>query len=203
MKQLILSFLIASVLLLAACTFSAPTVTQTIFVTHTLVPDSTQTVVFTVTNTSTSTVMTTHTITSTVSGTITPPTTTTTTPPTTTTTTTTTPGQETYNITGTWSGEWWRSDGKEEGTLIATLIQSGSSLSGDMTFTSTTFEYSQDTTVSGTVEGSEVVFGMAISSSGETITIDYEGTISEDGNRMSGTYYISTGWTGTWDVTRQ
>jgi hypothetical protein len=72
-----------------------------------------------------------------------------------------------------------------------------------MTFTSTTFEYSQDTTVSGTVEGSEVVFGMAISSNGETVTIDYEGTISEDGNQMSGTYYISTGWTGTWSVTRE
>ncbi|MFC1875329.1 hypothetical protein ACFLY3_04200 [Chloroflexota bacterium] len=109
---------------------------------------------------------------------------------------------QTFNITGTWSGNWWRSDSGEEGTLIATLIQSGGSLNGDMTFTSTTFEYSQDTTISGTVEGSEVVFGMAISSNGETVTIDYEGTISEDGNQMSGTYYISTGWTGTWSVVR-
>ena len=72
-----------------------------------------------------------------------------------------------------------------------------------MTFTSTTFEYSQDTTVSGTVEVSEVVFGMAISSNGETITIDYEGTISEDGNQMSGTYSMSTGYTGTWSAVRE
>jgi len=114
---------------------------------------------------------------------------------------TTTP--PTFDITGTWSGNWWRSDGKEEGTLIASLILSGSTLTGDMTFTSTTFEYSEDTTILGTVEGSDVVFGMAISSNGETVTIDYEGTISEDGNQMSGTYYISTGWTGTWSVVRE
>ncbi|MBA7467624.1 hypothetical protein ES707_02845 [subsurface metagenome] len=119
----------------------------------------------------------------------------TTTPPTTT--------PPTFDITGTWSGNWWRSDGKEEGTLIASLILSGNTLTGDMTFTSTTFEYSEDTTILGTVEGSDVVFGMAISSNGETVTIDYEGTISEDGNQMSGTYYISTGWTGTWSVTRE
>jgi len=139
--------------------------------------------------------------------TTTPPVTTTTPPPTTTipptitTPPTTTP--QTFNITGIWSGNWWRSDGGEEDTLIATLIQSGGTLNGDMTFTSTTFEYSQDTTISGTVEGSEVVFGMAISSNGETVTIEYVGTISEDGNQMSGTYYISTGWTGTWSVTRE
>jgi len=40
-------------------------------------------------------------------------------------------------------------------------------------------------------------------SNGSEVTIDYNGTISEDGNQMSGTYYISTGWTGTWEVTRQ
>ena len=137
-----------------------------------------------------------------VISTTTPPTTTT--PPVTTTTpppTTTMP--QTFDVTGTWSGNWWRSDGKEEGTLIATLTQSGSSLSGDMTIISTTFSYSKDTTVLGTVEGSEVVFGMAMSSNGETVTIDYEGTISEDGNQMSGTYSMSTGYTGTWDATRQ
>jgi hypothetical protein len=117
--------------------------------------------------------------------------------------TSTTTTTQTFNITGTWSGNWWRSDGKEEGTLIATVTQSGSSLTGDMTITSTTFQYSHDTVISGTVAGSEVVFGMAISSNGETVTIDYEGTISEGGNQMSGTYYISTGYTGTWDVTRQ
>jgi hypothetical protein len=127
----------------------------------------------------------------------------TTTTPVTTTPSTTTPGQETYDITGTWSGNWWRSDGKEEGTLTATLTQSGSSLSGDMTFTSTTFQYSQDTTISGSVEGDDVVFGMAIGGNGETVTIDFEGTVFEDGNRMSGTYSMSTGYTGTWDVTRK
>jgi hypothetical protein len=181
MKRLILSFLVVSVLLLAACT--APTVTQTVTVTSTATLETTPIVTVTATTTSTITV----TSTSTQTVTTTPPTTT---PP-------------TFDITGTWSGNWWRSDGKEEGTLIASLILSGNTLTGDMTFTSTTFEYSEDTTILGTVEGSDVVFGMAISSNGETVTIDYEGTISEDGNQMSGTYYISTGWTGTWSVTRE
>jgi hypothetical protein len=118
---------------------------------------------------------------------------------------TTTP--PTFDITGTWSGDWWRSDGKEEGTLIATVTPSGNTVTGYMTVTSTgtstTSPYSYDATISGTVVGSEVVFGMAISSNGATVTIDYEGTISEDGNQMSGTYHISTGYTGTWSVTRE
>ena len=111
--------------------------------------------------------------------------------------------QETLDLTGTWSGDWWRSDGDEEGTLTVALIQSGGSLSGDMTVTSTTFSYSRDTTVSGTVEGSDVVFGIAIGGNGAIVTIDYEGTVSEDGDQMSGTYSMSTGYTGTWDVTRE
>jgi hypothetical protein len=104
------------------------------------------------------------------------------------------------DITGTWNGEWWRSDGGEEGTLIATLTQSGSLLSGDMTFTSTTFSYSRDTTVSGSVQGNEVVFGTAIGGNGTTVTIDYEGTVAGDGDQMSGTYSMSTGYTGTWSA---
>jgi hypothetical protein len=107
-----------------------------------------------------------------------------------------------HDVRGTWSGNWWRSDGGEEGTLIATLNQSGSVLTGDMTFTSTTYSYSRDTTVSGSVEGSYVVFGMAIGSNGETVTIDYNGTVSEDGNQMMGTYSMSTGYTGSWNVMR-
>lgn len=109
----------------------------------------------------------------------------------------------TVDVSGTWSGDWWRSDGGEEGTLIATLTQSGSSLSGSMTITSTTFSYSKDTTVSGSIEGNEVVFGTAIAGNGSTVTIDYEGTLTEDGNQMSGTYSMSTGYTGTWSVTRE
>ena len=195
MKRLVLLLMAVSLLFLVAC--SSPINTQTITVTTRITQGPVQTAMVTVTETFTYTVTTTLTITGTSPGATTTPPTITTTPP------TTTPGEETDDIDGIWSGEWWRSDGGEEGTLIATLVQSGGSLSGEMTFTSTTFEYSQDTTVSGTVEGSEVVFGMAISSNGETVTIDYEGKISEDGNRMSGTYYISTGWTGTWEVTRQ
>ncbi|MBA7677690.1 hypothetical protein ES703_85951 [subsurface metagenome] len=109
----------------------------------------------------------------------------------------------TLDVTGTWSGDWSRSDGGEVGTMIAVITQSGSSLSGDMTVTSTTFSTVKETTVSGSVEGNDVVFGIAISTNGTIVTIDYVGTISEDGDQMSGTYSISTGYTGTWNATRQ
>lgn len=93
--------------------------------------------------------------------------------------------------------------GREEGTLTVNLIQSGSSLSGNMTFTSTTFSYSKDTTVSGSVEGNDIVFGIAIGGNDSIVTIDFEGTVSEDGGQMSGTYSMSTGYTGTWNITRE
>jgi len=146
MKRLVLSLLAVSFLLLVAC--SAPKNTQTITVTTRITQGPVQTVMVTVTKTFTYTVTTILTITGTLPGATTTPPTTTTTP------LTTTPGEETYDITGTWSGEWWRSDGDEEGTLVVTIVQSGGSLSGEMTFTSTTFQYSEDTTISGSVAGS-------------------------------------------------
>jgi hypothetical protein len=196
MKRLALSLLVVGFLLLTAC--SAPKNTQTVTVSTTITLGPPQTEVATVTKTFTFTVKTTLTITGTSPATAAISPTTTTTAP------TTTPGEEIYDISGTWSGDWWRSDGGEEGTLIATLTQSNGSLSGDMTFTSTTFQYSEETVISGSVAGSDVVFGMAIGeSNGSQVTIDFDGTISEEGNRMSGTYSMSTGWTGTWEVARQ
>jgi hypothetical protein len=70
-----------------------------------------------------------------------------------------------------------------------------------MTVISTTFGDEVDTTVMGSVEGNDVVFGMAITVEGDTITIDYGGTISDDGTYMEGAYTISTGYTGTWAAT--
>jgi len=64
------------------------------------------------------------------------------------------------DISGVWNGEWYRSDGGEVGTLVATISQNENALSGDMTIISVTFEYSRDTTVMGSVEGNAVVFGM-------------------------------------------
>jgi len=109
---------------------------------------------------------------------------------------------ETIDLTGMWNGDWERSDGGEEGTLTAHLSQTGSSLSGNMTFTSTTYSYSEDTTISGSVEGNKVVFGIATGGDGSTVTIDFDGTVSEDGDQMSGIYSMSTGYTGTWTATR-
>jgi hypothetical protein len=102
------------------------------------------------------------------------------------------------DISGVWNGEWYRSDGEEEGTLSAILVQTEGSLSGEMTITSVTFDYTRETTVSGSVEGSEVVFGTAIAVNGDTVTIDYNGTVYADGDFMEGTYTMSTGYSGNW-----
>jgi len=104
----------------------------------------------------------------------------------------------TFDVSGVWNGMWHRSDGKEEGTFIATVVQNGNTLSGDMTIISTTFGDIHDTTVMGNVEGNNVVFGMAITVEGDKVTIDYGGTISDDGTYMEGTYTMSTGYSGTW-----
>ncbi|MBL7060502.1 MAG: hypothetical protein ISS13_01560 [Actinobacteria bacterium] len=72
-----------------------------------------------------------------------------------------------------------------------------------MTFTSITFSYSQDTTMSGSMEGNDVVFDMAIGGNGSTVIIDFEGTVSENGNQMSGEYSMSAGYIGTWSVKRE
>ena len=106
------------------------------------------------------------------------------------------------DISGVWKGEWFRSDGDEIGTLVTTLVQSGNTLSGDMIIISTTFKYTRDTDVIGSVEGNDVIFGIAIATDEDTVTIDYEGTITEDGNYMEGTYNMSTGYTGTWTATK-
>ncbi len=108
----------------------------------------------------------------------------------------------TFDISGVWNGEWYRSDGRETGILVANLMQSQTSLTGDMTIISTTFNYSRDTTVTGNIEGNDVVFGMAISVDGDTVTIDYVGTVSDNGDLMEGTYTMSTGYSGTWVATR-
>ena len=93
---------------------------------------------------------------------------------TTSTDTTTAASQETIDVTGTWSGDWHRSDGGEEGTI------------------------------SGSVEGNDIVFGMAIGGEDDSVvTIDFDGTISEDCKQMSGEYSMSTGYTGTWSVTKE
>ena len=109
----------------------------------------------------------------------------------------------TLDISGTWSGNWFRSDGGEEGTMIAVITQSGSSLSGDMTIKSTTFSDSNETTIDGIVQGNDMVFDIAISTFFATLVIHYQGTVSEDADQMIGTYSMSTGYTGIWDAMRQ
>jgi hypothetical protein len=114
----------------------------------------------------------------------------------------TTPASEPFNITEAWIGNWSQSDGGEEGTLFATIIQSSGSLIGNMTFASTTFNYIQNSIISGTVVGRNVVLGISIRGNreGEIVTIEFEGLISADGNQMSGTYSMSTGYTGIWSL---
>lgn len=72
-----------------------------------------------------------------------------------------------------------------------------------MTFTSTTFSYSQNTTMSGSMECNDVVFDMAIGGNWSTVIIDFEGTVSENGNQMSREYSMFAGYIDTWNVKRE
>jgi hypothetical protein len=79
------------------------------------------------------------------------------------------------------------------------FIQSGSSISGPITFTGTDCE---DGTVEGSVNGSSITFGVVASSQ----TIQYTGTVT--GATMSGTWSAvsCTGnvpITGTWEATKR
>ena len=72
-----------------------------------------------------------------------------------------------------------------------------------MNFTSTTFSYSKDTSLSGNAEGNDIVFGMAIEGNGSEVTIDFEDIVFEYGDQMSRTCSMSTGYAGDWSMKRE
>lgn len=104
----------------------------------------------------------------------------------------------TVDVTGTWSGTWTSSNDIDHGNLAATLTQSGTSVSGTVSITESPCISSGS--VSGTVSGNNVVFGVV---SG-TDTITYTATCTS--TSMSGTYSVNTGEcagdTGTFSMTK-
>ncbi|HEY7452406.1 MAG TPA: hypothetical protein VIA02_07810 [Candidatus Limnocylindria bacterium] len=107
----------------------------------------------------------------------------------------------TSDLTGTWEGTWAIDPPYETvvGTMAMDFIQSGSSISGPITFTGTDCE---DGTVEGSVNGSSITFGVVASSQ----TIQYTGTVT--GATMSGTWSAvscsgNVPITGTWEATKR
>jgi len=104
----------------------------------------------------------------------------------------------TGNLTGTYAGTFTSSLGGGSGNIDATLTQSGNRLSGSVQLSGNPRLLFTSGTVSGTVEGTSVVFGV-VSTSG-VHRVNFQGTVS--GTRISGTYSASNGDAGTWSITR-
>jgi pectate lyase len=102
------------------------------------------------------------------------------------------------NVTGDWSGTWTSSRGSGS-TLSATLLQSGTSVSGTAQVGGSPCLSTGD--VSGTVSGSGATFGVVSGSHGITFTANRITASS-----MTGTYSVSSGWcagdSGSFSLTR-
>jgi hypothetical protein len=109
----------------------------------------------------------------------------------------------TFNVTGSWSGSFYFNDFPAcTGTLSVRFEQTGTRLTGFAvaTINQNTPSYcepgaSESSNLSGTVEGSQILYGVA---SGLT----YTGTIAANGNSISGTAVDPDGYQATWQLTR-
>ncbi len=109
----------------------------------------------------------------------------------------------TFNVTGSWSGSFYFDDFPVcRGTLSVRFEQTGTRLSGFAvaTINQNTPSYcepgaSESSNLSGTVEGNQILYGVA---SGLT----YTGTIAANGNSISGTAVDPDGYQATWQLTR-
>ncbi|HRQ09930.1 MAG: hypothetical protein WC972_00450 [Trueperaceae bacterium] len=107
-------------------------------------------------------------------------------------------GPPTVDVTGTWTGTWdSTTDG--DGGVVADLQQSGSSLGGTVTITGSVCIHSG--TVTGTISGSQVTFGVV--NAGDTVQYSASNVTA---NQMTGTYEVTTGLCkgdeGTFDISK-
>jgi hypothetical protein len=100
------------------------------------------------------------------------------------------------DLSGNWTGTWTAGSG-DSGTWTLLFTQDASgNVSGSLTLTGTVC--GGGGSITGTVSGCKVKFGVATTS---LCQIDYQGTISSDGNTLNGTWTASGGGltdTGTW-----
>ncbi|PSR14525.1 hypothetical protein C8255_24035 [filamentous cyanobacterium CCP3] len=94
-----------------------------------------------------------------------------------------------------WLGTYWQRDTPTR--FEATLVQGGNQLSGSILDDG----YLGEAQLSGTVSGRQVRFVKRYVTSTQT-TIDYTGTVSEDGNHMTGQWSIAGFDAGPWEAHR-
>lgn len=101
------------------------------------------------------------------------------------------------SFSGNWSGTWSSTAAPPQGgTFQAKVTQTGQNLAGTVTVTGSPLISSG--TVSGTVQGNQISFGIL---TGGITAITFTGSFS--GNTASGTYAAANGDVGTWQATRQ
>jgi hypothetical protein len=107
----------------------------------------------------------------------------------------------TVNLTGSWSGSasstYYPSCG---GDISLTLTQVGSSLTGSGSLYNTNCVVGGSGTLSGAISGDNINFGIA---TGDGTTIYFSGSITNNGNTLSGTYsWPDEDDIGTWSLNR-
>lgn len=99
------------------------------------------------------------------------------------------------DLSGMWLGTYWQWDAPTR--FEATLVQGGNTLSGSILDEN----YLGEARISGTVSGGQVRFVKRYLTSNQT-PIDYTGTVSKDGNRITGQWSIAGFDTGSWEAYR-
>ncbi len=108
------------------------------------------------------------------------------------------------NLAGTWDGTWASRIGGGSGTFVATLSQSGFTLSGTVSVTGAQCP-TTPLAVSGGVTGNNFFFDDSLV---EEFSTEFRGTVNPPGTSGSGTYSFCSGFppaedTGTFSMTRR
>jgi hypothetical protein len=107
-------------------------------------------------------------------------------------------GEQTSSIAGTFAGTSTQTGGSPK-SLSVTFAQTGDTFTGSYISNGATA-----VPFTGTIIGPNIAYGVAQDPSGAKVT--FMGTVSSNGNNMSGNYSVSLGTqtvTGTWAVTKQ
>lgn len=99
------------------------------------------------------------------------------------------------DLSGMWLGTYWQRDTPTR--FEATLVQGGNALSGSILDSG----YLGEAQLSGTVVGRQVQFVKRYLGRGQA-AIDYTGTVSEDGDHITGQWSIAGFDVGPWEAYR-
>ena len=105
----------------------------------------------------------------------------------------------TYNVTGTWTGTISGGDIPSGATITLNLTQSGNVVTGTVQFSVPGRETGTFNITSGSF--SDRTLQISFTPTGSSFPVNMTGTISDDGNTISGTWTQQTA-TGPWEVRR-